>query len=62
MAKIAKGKTAGQHQAKEAQTAANKPATPRRKGARRLSEGEVEQVKEALEELEETKGDWSKDR
>ena len=63
MAKIARGKTEGEHRAQEqAQTVGKEfSAASRGKRRKKLSQTEVEQVKEAMQELEETKGDLSKD-
>jgi hypothetical protein len=61
---IAKGKTEAQHQAeRRARGNPQPPPASRRPGRRTgLSAKDIERTQEALRELEETKGDFAKDR
>jgi hypothetical protein len=62
MKRIVSGKTEGQHRSEEqARRAAQRPGIPpKSRPARVMSKREVEEAKQALHELEETRGDWSK--
>jgi hypothetical protein len=61
--KIVKGKTEAEHNAEEqAQADSNKTSAAKSpQGSKQVSEKDVKETEKALQELEETKGDFAKD-